>query len=146
MRLKEFITELERFPEDLPLFINFPGYWKDLNGNTLMVPGEFHCWRGSYCDLALSPETWDRTAPHHHIRGIYVTVGDILEKTKNAIGATFEGYKGSDYTMSEESALWIAAHEGDSSSNIPVRIQVDVNPVTDYPMAVIEIMNIGEYH
>lgn len=62
-------------------------------------------YRGYYDELAFSPEE-------------NTTIGEMLEHAKNALGATFEGYKGGDFTMDEFTPCWIAEYGncGDSIS------------------------------
>lgn len=43
-------------------------------------------------------------------------IGDMLEHAKSALGATFMGYKGGEYTMHEYTNCWIADY-GCSSPN-----------------------------
>lgn len=60
-----------------------------------------HSYRGDYMDLAFEPAT-------------DVTVADMLADARSALGATFEGYKGGDFTMSEHTWCWLSL-EGDAS-------------------------------
>lgn len=62
-----------------------------------------HSFRGYYCDLAFEPR--------QNIR-----IGDMLDAARSALGATFTGWKGGDFTMSDYTDCWIS-HEGDSSDN-----------------------------
>lgn len=62
-----------------------------------------HSYRGDYCDLAFEPVA-------------NIAVGDMLAAARSALGATFEGWKGGDYTMFEHTDCWIA-ERGDSSDN-----------------------------
>jgi hypothetical protein len=54
-----------------------------------------HSYRGYYDELAFEP-----------VRDI--RVGDVLAAAKSAVGRTFEGYKGGDYTMDVHTSCWIA--------------------------------------
>lgn len=60
--------------------------------------GDFDSYRGYYADLAIEPA--DAVG----------TVGDLLAKARAALGETFTGYKGGDFTMGEEAPLWIASY------------------------------------
>lgn len=56
---------------------------------------EPHSYRGDYYDLAFEP-----TAD--------VTVGSMLECARFALGQTFQGYKGGDFTMREYTSVHLA--------------------------------------
>ncbi|WP_328465464.1 hypothetical protein OHA21_43655 [Actinoplanes sp. NBC_00393] len=62
-----------------------------------------HSYRGDYADLAFEP-----------VKDI--TIAEVLAAARSALGATFEGYKGGDYTMTKHSDCWLAEH-GSSSDN-----------------------------
>lgn len=55
--------------------------------------GELRSYRGYYDDLALGSAKRSMA-------------GDLLEKVRAAIGATFEGYKGGEYKMTSGTPLW----------------------------------------
>lgn len=63
-----------------------------------------HCYRGYYEQLAFEPAR-------------NVTVGSMLECAKSAVGQTFEGYKGGDYTMDNYTRVWLAEY-GDTGESI----------------------------
>ncbi len=54
-----------------------------------------HSYRGFYDELAFEP--LENT-----------TVGAMLEAARSAVGKTYEGYKGGDYTMSEYTEVYLA--------------------------------------
>ena len=62
------------------------------------APGEVDSYRGYYSDLAFEPTDKDRT------------VADVLADLKAAKGATFNGYKGGDFVMGENTPLWAAPY------------------------------------
>ena len=62
-----------------------------------LSPGDFHSWRMDYSQLCLDSSG-----------GWPVQTGDLLSKARKAIGRTFEGWKGGDYTMGPESTIVIA--------------------------------------
>jgi hypothetical protein len=62
-----------------------------------------HSYRGHYEQLAFEP-----------VRDI--TVGDMLAAARSALGTTFEGWKGGDFTMTETTDCWISMH-GESGDN-----------------------------
>lgn len=75
-------------------------------------PGRLDSYRGYYADLALS----EGSEP--------MTVNTLLSQAEVALGSTFEGYKGGEFVMGEDTPLWFAeygccgsaivdAHDGD---------------------------------
>lgn len=54
-------------------------------------------YRGDYCALAFNPER-------------NVTVASMLAHARSALGATFEGYNGGDFTMHEYTYCYIGAY------------------------------------
>ncbi len=87
MTLGPFIEALENLPPDLPI--------KCSDGTT---PGEPASYRGYYSDLAFEPDGGD------------VSTGDFLAVVKTALGQTFEGYKGGDFVMAEDTPLWVSGY------------------------------------
>ena len=83
MTLGELINLLEKYPEDQVVKQGF---------------GNPHSWRGVYAELAFEPagET---------------TVGDMLDAARSAVGATYEGWKGGEFTMDRDTTFHIE-HEG----------------------------------
>lgn len=67
----------------------FPVRWAD-GGH----PGGPHSYRGYYNHLAFSTI------------GVLVTVDDLLARCMDAVGRTFTGYKGGDFTMTRDTPLW----------------------------------------
>jgi len=58
---------------------------------------EPHSYRGFYNDLAFEPAK-------------DVTVGSMLACARDALGRTFQGYKGGDYKMGEYTDVWLAEY------------------------------------
>lgn len=56
-------------------------------------PGRPHSYRGYYADLAFED-------------GKPTTLGAFRKAARKALGATFEGYKGGDFTMNGDTPLW----------------------------------------
>jgi hypothetical protein len=54
-----------------------------------------HSYRGYYDELAFEPAT-------------NVTVAAMLHDARSALGATYQGYKGGDYEMSDYTDCWLA--------------------------------------
>lgn len=72
----------------------------------LVLPVGFknpHSFRGYYEQLAFKPTR-------------NISVGDVLDAARSAVGRTFEGWKGGHFEMSESTDCWIA-EEGCSSDN-----------------------------
>lgn len=63
-----------------------------------------HSYRGYYEDLAFEPAE-------------NVTVRSMLEAARSAIGQTFGGWKGGDYTMDEWTTVWLAS-PGDTGETL----------------------------
>lgn len=63
-----------------------------------------HSYRGCYGDLAFAPCA-------------VATVGDMLQAAEQALGDTFQGYKGGDFTMGECTDCWLA-HYGRTGETI----------------------------
>jgi hypothetical protein len=82
MELKPLIELLSNLPSDAVVKNGF---------------GKPMSYRGYYDQLAFEPKE-------------YARIGDMLEHAKSALGATFTGYKGGDYVMSELTECWIAEY------------------------------------
>ena len=65
--------------------------------------GHPNSYRGNYSCVAFTPEE-------------NVTVAWMLEHAKSALGATFEGWKGGEYTMDKYTDCYIA-HDGESGGD-----------------------------
>jgi hypothetical protein len=65
---------------------------------------EPHSYRGDYSELAFEPAE-------------NVRVGDMLMAARAALGATFQGWKGGDYTMADYTSCWLAVC-GDTGESI----------------------------
>lgn len=66
---------------------------------------EPHSYRGYYHELAFEPRR-------------DITIGEMLDAARTALGATYQGYKGGDYTMNEHTDCWIAEYGTDSDNKI----------------------------
>lgn len=66
--------------------------------NVIGTPGKVDSYRGYYADLAFEPQLEP------------VTAGEVLADLKAALGATFQGYKGGDFLMGEDTPLWVSAY------------------------------------
>ena len=65
-------------------------------GGTL---GKERSYRGYYSDLAFENDL-----------SRVKSAGDLLAQCQNALGQTYEGYKGGDYVMEADTPLWIAGY------------------------------------
>lgn len=61
-------------------------------------PTKIDSWRGSYAELALN----------YTSEGEELRVTDFLNLLKSTVGKTLKGYKGGDYTMDENTPVWVA--------------------------------------
>lgn len=64
-----------------------------------------HSYRGDYSKLAFEPAR-------------DVTIGAMLDAARAALGATFGGYKGGDYTMHDYTEVWLANYGEDSDNKL----------------------------
>ncbi len=62
------------------------------------APANPHSYRGYYSDLAFESD------------GFTITVKEFLTLCTEALGKTFEGYKGGDFIMTEDTPLWLASY------------------------------------
>ena len=74
--------------------------WLEKQNPKAVVPYGFglpHSFRGYYQDLAFEPTG-------------EACIGDMLAYARGALGVTFEGYKGGEFTMSEYTECWISPY------------------------------------
>ncbi|MFM9616804.1 hypothetical protein ACKI14_02440 [Streptomyces turgidiscabies] len=82
-----------------------------------VVPHGFtnpHSYRGYYHELAFEPAA-------------NVTVSDMLEDARLALGATYQGWKGGDFTMSDTTECWLSEEgraSGDTISALLVELML----------------------
>lgn len=74
-------------------------------------PTKPHSYRGYYSDLCF--ESTDKP----------VKASRLLEGARTSVGRTFEGYKGGDFTMGEDTPLWVAPYgcTGDAITGAELR-------------------------
>ena len=60
-------------------------------------PQSFDSWRGIYEELAIGFEF-----------GGDVKLSEFIESAKDAVGQTFSGYKGGEFTMTKDTPVWVA--------------------------------------
>ena len=63
-----------------------------------------HSYRGYYDELAFEPCA-------------DISVGEMLAAARSALGSTYQGYKGGDFTMGEYTEVWLA-ERGDCGETI----------------------------
>lgn len=81
--------------------------------------GQFISYRGYYSDLAFEPVLEiEKGKPES-------TIESILTQCRIANRATFEGYKGGDFIMDEDTPLWIAEYGIDSGVAVMPEIFFD---------------------
>ncbi len=85
--LGHLIAKLEACDQSKDVEFDFCGF----------IPGDLDSYRGYYEQIALE---YDNSGT--------VTVGELLKKCRDAIGATFTGYKGGEYTMRASTPVWVA--------------------------------------
>lgn len=78
-----------------------------------MKPDGLASWRGIYAELAIG----------YSEDGDYPLAKDFLAELKEAVGKTYEGYKGGDFTMGKATPLHVDNY-GHSSSTALVAIEV----------------------
>lgn len=80
--------------DKLVVIDSLEGVGKDKN----VYPGEEMSYRGYYCDLAFEPSDKPKT------------VEEFATQVGNALGRTYEGYKGGDFRMEDKTPLWISEY------------------------------------
>lgn len=94
MTLGELIRALKEMPSDGVITHGF---------------GEPMSYRGYYGDLAFAPR-------------INTTAGEMLAHAESAVGKTFTGYKGGEYTMSEHTDCWISEYGNCSYDGVSTQL------------------------
>lgn len=98
MRLNDWIETLEAQPMTLPVYFD--------DGEPV---GSLESWRGVYAHLTLTTGRAPRT------------VAELLAEARAAVGSTYQGYKGGDFTMDESTPVWADPY-GDANNRVPVRL------------------------
>jgi hypothetical protein len=108
--LGELILKLEAVKnKDLPLFIDIMD----------KRPADIDSWRGIYAELAIATE--GHSSP---------TVADGISMLQAAVGKTYHGYKGGDFTMSKNTPVWLAEY-GESGFHIDDK-EIDEEDFSNY--------------
>ena len=104
LTLGELIIRLEAIP-DKTIMVSI--------NNPEGIPGYLHSWRGVYAELALESSQ----------SGDLSTVDKLLQRLKKAVGETFIGYKGGDFTMGKTTPIWVSQY-GDAEHNAVIGVEV----------------------
>ena len=97
LTLGELVDHLEAIPAEyrsVPVF---------MHGFVTVTPTTLDSWRGAYKDLALGY----KVCSEHGYMEEALKVQALLDDAKSAIGTTFEGYKGGEYTMTRQTPVFI---------------------------------------
>lgn len=89
LTLGQFIDRLKELKQDSSICFEF----------CCLTPTTLESYRGYYEDLALGFEEEGWGSP---------SVGELLAICEEAVGETMQGYKGGDYLMDRDTALWVA--------------------------------------
>jgi len=100
--LGQLISEIEKI--DLK---NKKGEYKDVCFDFgTAIPTTLDSWRGSYDELAIGYKlTGYDNEPEHMAE---IKANELLLELKGAIGKEYTGWKGGEYTMSENTPVWVA--------------------------------------
>lgn len=90
MRLAGLINALAALPPDLPVYVGDE------------PAGQLGSYRGYYNQLTI----YRSNGIGHGADAPPVTVAELLADARDADGKTFTGYKGGDYTMGLDTAVW----------------------------------------
>lgn len=90
--LGELIEELEKHPDTARVRFDFANF----------EPNGFCSYRGFYDHLSLM-----------YRRSHSATIGELLAAARNAVGGTFSGWKGGEFTMGRGTPIWVS-DSGDS--------------------------------
>lgn len=104
MRLGQLIDALKMSPQENVLLVSGP---------TSLGPTSVNSYRGYYEDLAIAVE-----------EGARPKVCDFVRVLEQAIGKTFQGYKGGDYTMDKGTLVWVSNY-GRASGCVVDRVDND---------------------
>jgi hypothetical protein len=105
LRLAEIIEKLNVSPKglELPVLLDFPAM-EDSGGEIPWVhpTSSMDSYRGYYEDLAIG---W---AVSKDYKDAAPKAGALREALRSAVGSTYGGWKGGEFTMREDSRVWIA--------------------------------------
>ena len=150
MNLGGYIKELEKLDPSYPVYKEYANVYDHMEEDEkpeigLVPAGYLHSWRGDYAKLSIdayksyvpNPEyvegtKWDQNdiTSRKFIPdpGATLTVAELLEDAKNAIGKSFEGYKGGDFIMYLGTGVY-ADNYSHCPGFIPVKFEVQDDKV-----------------
>jgi len=101
LNLGQIIEKLKEQDQKETIMFDFGGYVPDM---------ELDSYRGSYDELCVGykKQEWNKDQ----------TVGDFLKACEKAVGNTYTGYKGGDFTMDEDTPVWVAQYSEATSTGI----------------------------
>lgn len=105
MTLGEIADALKAASHDLSVRFDFCG----------LKPTDLDSWRGDYSMIAFG---WTK-------EGEFPKAGELAKKCSAAIGQTFQGYKGGDFTMSSDTPVWVSNY-GYSNDTAVVGVRVEM--------------------
>jgi len=70
------------------------------------IPTNFSSWRGSYSEIALGYELIGYDNYEKHFGNVKVT--NFIKMVEEAIGQTYTGWKGGEFTMNKNTPVWVA--------------------------------------
>lgn len=106
LTLGELIDALKKRDQDHTVRFDFCG----------LVPTGIDSYRGYYEDLALSWGEWKYGQKEP------MNVGSLVTLLEGAVGQTYTGYKGGDFKMDRDTAMWVA-NCGDSDGTCIVGVE-----------------------
>jgi hypothetical protein len=83
------------------------------------VPTTLDSWRGSYSELALGYKLSGYDNEDEHFANVIAEA--LLNELKSALNKSFVGWKGGDYTMGENTPVWVA-NQGNSGDTAIVDV------------------------
>ncbi len=118
LTLGQLISEIEKIGikkengEDMDIAFDFGS----------AIPTTLASWRGSYAELALGYrlsgyDAYDQEKGHFSD----VTAEKVLAELKQAVGATYYGWKGGDFLMDENTPVWVA-NQGNADNTIIIGV------------------------
>jgi hypothetical protein len=112
MTIKRMIRMLQEHDPSMGLMVEVVGHGE-------RPAYDLHSYRGYYEQLAIG------FGPFIEGRGqCYPTVGALLAALDQAIGSTYEGWKGGDFVMHDWSTLWVAQEGTTDQSGQPGEVVV----------------------
>lgn len=102
LTLGELISQLEAIP--IREGDNEQGVYFDFE---YFIPTVLSSWRGSYSELAIE---FGSNSP--------VKFSSFLAMLKEAVGKTFEGYKGGDFIMNRHTPVWVANYGNSGNTGV----------------------------